>query len=341
MHLPLYLPFTFIAVFLMPLTLQGAPFVPKDDAVIATSNIKLKASLSVEEIKNLLDNSQFSGQSERLQGALKTHLVKLYQENPTSEVSYLYARILQKEHLFEQAINIAKEAIDDDPNHVNSHLLLANIFMTQGRFEAATKHCISLIGLVSTLTASTCVLDIQSQHKNVQQSYQSLLKIVDNKETNLATKHVLSEMSYRMGHYKKALSHINHIKLSNMPVSLVVLWADIQLRLNNSEHIINSLSTLVDDNTNLEDALLLRLAIAEKDLKTHGQKWQKMMAERVSLREIRQDTFHASELAKYYINIQPNTDKALYWANINWQQAKMSMDQQLLKDAQTMPRGKL
>ncbi|TMN87076.1 hypothetical protein CWB66_22030, partial [Pseudoalteromonas sp. S558] len=98
MHLPLYLPFTFIAVFLMPLTLQGAPFVPKDDAVIATSNTKLKASLSVEEIKNLLDNSQFSGQSERLQGALKTHLVKLYQENPTSEVSYLYARILQKEH---------------------------------------------------------------------------------------------------------------------------------------------------------------------------------------------------------------------------------------------------
>lgn len=66
-----------------------------------------------------------------------------------------------------------------------------------------------------------------------------------------------------------------------------------------------------------------------------------MMAERVSLREIRQDTFHASELAKYYINIQPNPDKALYWANINWQQAKMSMDQQLLKDAQAMLRGKL
>ena len=223
MHLPFYLLFTIITIFLIPHKLYGAAYIPKDDAIITTSNSQLKAALSIDEIKSLLGKSQFVGQTEQLQGVLKTHLVKLYQQQPSSEVGYLYARTLQREHLFEQAIAIAKKVLTDDPKHVNSHLLLANIFMTQGQFKAAKQHCISLIGLVSTLTASTCVLDVQSQHQSVKQSYQSLLKIVNNKETSPATKHVLSEMSYRMGNYQKALSHINHIKLSNMPVSLIVL----------------------------------------------------------------------------------------------------------------------
>jgi len=86
---------------------------------------------------------------------------------------------------------------------------------------------------------------------------------------------------------------------------------------------------------------LLRLAIAEKKLNKTGKKWQNLMAQRVTLREVRKDTFHASDLAKYYLDVQPNRDKALYWAHINWQQAKMSADEQLLIQAQAMQRDTL
>lgn len=57
------------------------------------------------------------------------------------------------------------------------------------------------------------------------------------------------------------------------------------------------------------------------------------MSKRVELRELRQDTFHASDLALYYLSIDKQTEKALYWANINWHQAKLDADKQLLSQA--------
>jgi len=148
-------------------------------------------------------------------------------------------------------------------------------------------------------------------------------------------------MSYRLGNYKQALSHLQSVDLVNAPVSLIVLWADVHLALAQHTDVLNTLSALLPDKNNLEDAILLRLAIAEKKLNKTGKKWQNLMAQRVTLRELRKDTFHASDLAKYYLDVQPNRDKALYWAHINWQQAKMSADEQLLIQAQAMQRDTL
>jgi hypothetical protein len=51
------------------------------------------------------------------------------------------------------------------------------------------------------------------------------------------------------------------------------------------------------------------------------------------LRELRKDSLHAAELARYYlvVNIQPK--KALYWAEVNWQVAKQHDDRNLLDQA--------
>jgi len=341
MHFSVFKPIVFIAISITSLGLNAAPYTPKEDAVIATSNSTLSASLTLEEINALVTNSQYAGQTERLQGLLKTRLAQLYKQTPSPQIGYLYARVLQKEHLFEQAITVANEVLISEPNHSNSHLLLANIYMVQGQFLKAKQHCIALISHVSTITASTCVLDVQSQHQDLLKSYQALVKIINNKPTSFATKHVLSEMSYRLGNYKQALSHLQSVNLVNAPVSLIVLWADIHLALAQHTDVLNTLSALLPDKNNLEDAILLRLAIAEKKLNKTGKKWQNLMAQRVTLRELRKDTFHASDLAKYYLDVQPNRDKALYWAHINWQQAKMSADEQLLIQAQAMQRDTL
>lgn len=317
------------------------PYIPSDDSVVASSSSVITAKLSLDEINSFVVNSQYVGQTERLQGMLKTRLATLYKQNPTPQVGYLYARVLQKEHLFNEAINVANQVLAIEPNHSNSHLLLANIYMTKGRFIEAKQQCVALIGLVSITTTSTCVLDVQSQHDDLLQSYQSLKKITQNKDISLATTHVLSEMSYRLNNYDAAFAYIQDIDLRKAPVSLIVLWADIQLELNNDQQLLDTLGELLTDNNNLEDAILLRLAIAEKKLNNSDKKWQTMMKSRVDLRELRQDTFHASDLAKYYIAVQPNGQKALYWANINWQQAKMSADEQLIIQAKAMQRDTL
>jgi tetratricopeptide (TPR) repeat protein len=317
--------------------LIAAPFIPSDDTVVASSNSTITANLTIDEINTLVINSQNVGQTERLQGLLKIRLASLYEQNPTPQVGYLYARVLQREHLFDAAINVATTVLTQNPSHSNSHLLLANIYMTKGQFVEAKEHCVSLIGQLSVITASTCVLDVQSQHDSLLESYQTLKKMTLNKETSLATKHVLSEMSYRLNNYNDALTHIKNVDLTKAPVSLIVLWADIQLGLNNTQLAIDTLGDLLSDKSNLEDAIILRLAIAEQKQNTpNNTLWQTRMKGRVKLRELRQDTFHASDLAKYYIEVEPNPQKALYWANINWQQAKMSTDQQLLIQAKAM-----
>ncbi|WP_024605714.1 MULTISPECIES: hypothetical protein [unclassified Pseudoalteromonas] len=341
MHLSIFKSVAFITLCLTPFALSAAPFTPKDDAVIAKSNSTFSASLSVDEINTLVTNSQYAGQTERLQGLLKTRLAQLYNQTPTSQIGYLYARVLQKEHLFDEAINVANNVLITEPKHSNSHLLLANILMTQGEFTKAKQHCVALIGQVSTITASTCVLDVQSQHESVLDSYQALVKIINNNQTSLATNHVLSEMSYRLSNYKQALSHLQSVDLVQAPVSLIVLWADIQIALNQPQQVLNTLSVLLPDKSNLEDAILLRLSIAEKKLNKRDKKWQNTMAKRVTLRELRKDSFHASDLAKYYLDVQQNREKALYWAHINWQQAKMSTDEQLLIKAKAMQRDTL
>ncbi|MBH0088146.1 hypothetical protein [Pseudoalteromonas sp. NSLLW218] len=341
MHLSVLKPLTIIAICLTSFAVSAAPYTPKDDAVIASSNSTFSASLSVHEINTLVTNSQYAGQTERLQGLLKTRLAQLYNQTPTSQIGYLYARVLQKEHLFDEAINVANNVLITEPKHSNSHLLLANILMTQGEFTKAKQHCVALIGQVSTITASTCVLDVQSQHESVLDSYQTLVKIINNNQTSLATNHVLSEMSYRLSNYKQALSHLQSVDLVQAPVSLIVLWADIQIALNQPQQVLNTLSVLLPDKSNLEDAILLRLSIAEKKLNKRDKKWQNTMAKRVTLRELRKDSFHASDLAKYYLDVQPNREKALYWAHINWQQAKMSTDEQLLIKAKAMQRDTL
>ncbi|KPZ54763.1 lipopolysaccharide assembly protein LapB [Pseudoalteromonas sp. P1-25] len=321
---------------------DAEPIIPEDNDIIATSNSSISAKLTLEQLNTLVLNSQYIGQTERYQGVLKNRLAALYKQEPTAKIGYLYARVLQKEHQFTRAIKVANTVIEKHPSHVNTHLLLANMLMTQGKFEQAKQHCVSLIGAASVISATTCVLDIQSQQGQLQQSYQSLLDITQNKNISLTTKQVLSEMAFRLNKLNEALEHINSIDLSKAPVSLIVLWADIQLSQNNPEQVLNTLSQFSNLKSQLEDAVLLRLAIAEKR-STHkvSDQWQTRMQQRVNLREQRQDTFHANDLANYYIHVQVDKAKAQYWANINWQQAKMSTDQHLLHQANAMARDTL
>lgn len=327
-----------IVSIILPTMIIAAPITPNDEAIIATSNVTHSNLLTVEEINLLVTNSQYVGQTERLQGFLKLRLAQLYKQKATPEIGYLYAKVLQKEHLFNEAINIANEVLKAEPYHSNSHLLLANIYMNQGKFKAAKEHCIALIGKISLITTSSCVLDVQSQHGNVLESYQALVKIINIKPTSLETNHILSEMSYRLQNFEQALEHIKNTDLANSPVSLIVLWADIQIALNQPQLVLNTLSDLLLNKNNLEDAILLRLAIAENKMNKNEQKWQNIMAKRVKLREQRKDIFHAGDLAKYYLTVQPNRSKAIYWAHLNWQQAKLSTDKQLISQAKAMPR---
>jgi len=114
--------------------------------------------------------------------------------------------------------------------------------------------------------------------------------------------------------------------------------------LNNSQAVITQLAPIVNAAPEMDDALLVRLALSEKNIgKEHPKKethWQTQLAERVTLREQRQDSLHASELALYYLDISPNTQKALHWAEINFSNTREYSDKKLLTRAQQLNQAK-
>lgn len=127
------------------------------------------------------------------------------------------------------------------------------------------------------------------------------------------------------------------------PLPLWVKWADLTLK-QDATLVYQKLQHL-HQHQQLEDALLLRLALAEQQL-AEGQEYQVLMQQRVSLREQRQDTLHSADLAHYYLRLAPDPKKALYYAGLNVQQAQEPDDQLLftlaLKQSQqdTSPQSK-
>lgn len=322
--------YLFYIAMVISVFVHAEPYTPKDSDVIAVSSKKIKTDFTKAQLSKLFSESQHVGNTESNQGILKRYLEHKVSQSDDPDIHYFYARLLQREHQFDEAIRILSDVTDQAPQHVNAILLKANLLMVKGKFDEALGQCLSLFGLASIETISTCSLDVKSQNGELKQSYEGLQKIASSSSMSINTRHVLAEMAYRLGYTEQTLSYLSNVDLKTAPVSLVVLWADAQLAQKNGSAVLSTLAVLTSENANLEDAILLRLAQAEK-VKCQSTKWQEQMAKRVTLRELRQDTYHASDLAWYYLTINRNMTKAKYWARINWQQAKLQSDKRLLE----------
>lgn len=309
--------------------------VPALDEVIAKTSqsaslYKSQSALDLVQISELLKSSETVGNSEVNIGLLKKALRKAFQTNPTTEVRYLYAKVLQKEHAFDGALAVLEPAQKSEQIHVNSQLLAANLYMTKGEFAEAKRLCLMFLGVASLETAATCAIDAESHTGNAQKSFDGLKGVTANKPLSFNSRHVLAELAFRTNQPEQTLNYLRDIDLASAPISLVVLWSDAQLAVENFDEVLTTVPQLVKEHSDLEDALLLRLAMAEAKV-GQSQTWQSRMQARVQLREQRQDSFHASDLALYYLELTDNKEKARYWAEINWQQAKLDQDRLLLQ----------
>ena len=305
-----------------------------DDVIAKTSQsaalYKSQHELDLAQISELLNSSATVGNSEANMGLLKKTLSKAFQTNTSTEVRYLYAKVLQKEHAFDGALAVLELAPEPEQIDVNSYLLAANLYMTKGEFAKAKRLCLMLLGVASLEVAATCAIDAESHTGNAQKSFNGLKRITANKPLSFNSRHVLAELALRTNQPEQTLHYLRDIDLTSAPVSLVVLWSDAQLALDNFHEVLTVVPQLVREHSDLEDALLLRLAIAEAKV-DKSQTWQSRMQARVQLREQRQDSFHASDLALFYLELTNNKEKARYWAEINWQQAKLDQDRLLLQ----------
>ena len=333
-------------LFLMVGNSIAAPYTPKDTSeVIATWKVfnATDKQMSLDDISNFIEQGQYPGEADYRYGRAKAWLqAKMANASPNAQTYYLYARVLQHQHQFDRAIKALERSIELKPTAINSWLLKANIHLVQGDIVGARQACLTLIGKADILLISTCALEVASQNGKLVESYQELSRLYQLYQPNNEPEkrwivQILADMAFKQGMAEEALSYLNQLDMDNAPVSLLALWSDIELALNQHQQVYDTLSSIVSRNAVQDDALLLRLAIAEKSL-GNTVKWQWSFAQRVKLREQRQDSLHAFDLAKYYLNVDIQPKKALYWANINWQVARQDNDRILLEQAKALLR---
>lgn len=279
------------------------------------------------------------GQS-RLYGVAEA-LLKPLIENNTHDLSILlaWAQVQQHQHRFAIAQAVLQKILTQEPDNNTANLLNARLYLIQGNTAAAQAACMRLLGHADLLTLSACTLEARSTlgDKELSESYAQLQHIVITQglpedERQVWVIQILADMAVRLHQPQTALDFLKPIKSKNS-LSVWTQWADVNLALENNQIVIDELTVLVHTSSQADDSLLVRLAIAEKKMASTNH-WQTQVRERIALREQRDDQAHAADLAIYYLDIFPDADKALHWAERNWQQAREASDKQLLLRAQ-------
>jgi hypothetical protein len=276
----------------------------------------------------------------RLYGVVEA-LLKPFIEKNTQDFSLLlaWAQVQQHQHRFGVAQDVLQKILAQQPDNITANLLAARLQLIQGDAIAAQAICLRLLGHTDLLTLSACTLEARSTlgAKELTESYTQLQQIVNSQglpsdERGVWISQILADMALRLDNPQAALNYLNTIKIKNS-LSVWVQWADANIAIKNYQPLMDELTLLIDTTTAVDDALLVRLAIAERNLAS-ATKWQAQVRERISLREQRDDQAHAADLTIYYLDVALDTQKALHWAERNWQQAREASDKQLLLRAQ-------
>ncbi len=259
--------------------------------------------------------------------------VEAQTDNP--EVWLLWAKVQQHHHDFDAALSALDRVFSAQPGNVEARLLAARIYLIQGLPDRAHGHCIALLGNTDLVTASACALEVAGYRQSLDSSYQSLQQLVrrgglPEDERGPWIAQILADMALRLNQFEEAQSWLDR-HLDNASVNYLLQWSEVQSALGNHHRIIEELEPVVTAAPNIDDALALRLAIAEQA--TEGDRWQNYVEGRMALRLQRQDTHHASDLTRYYLELDPQPEKALHWAEVNWETAREYSDRQLLQEA--------
>lgn len=296
------------------------PIKTADQAMdVLMSSRRLNASaLTIGQVKHYLDEQASRGE---LDSAHK--LVK--------------ARLLQLRHDFDEASTLLQDVITSPSHSANAQLLLANIQTQMGQFSQARDTCSELFGKVALIVTFTCTMDADFQSSPSRATYSRLASLTSTRASAPQAQmdwinETLASMALQVGEPRLARGHLQNIELSTAPVSLVALWMDTHIAQDNPEAVLTGIEPLIDNTNSVDDAILLRLAIAEAQT-SNGKMWQQKMQQRVKVREWRGDSEHAAQLARYYLDVVTDKDKAIQFASLHYEHSKTAKDAALLARA--------
>lgn len=306
---------------------SASPFFPQENDVVFKVN-KLKRSLFDNtllnendltiKVRNLISQARETN-NPLMFGKVEALLIKNRNVVKTSEkLKIYYADVLQQRHAFSDAIYKV-----DKINTSEANLLRATINLNLGEYKKASSECKKLIGKVDFMVASTCLLHAESYQGNLLHSLTALEKInkifeINEKTSSIWTLTALADMSNRLGnnnaslkYYEKALEikpNNTHVMSEMIDVLYEMQQQDKIVKVLEGNHADIRLNLRYFRSTNLHDGLSHKNLPELIKLKNE-----------ILLLEMRKDMRHYDTRAEYYIWIEKEPAKAIFWAQKNWE----------------------
>ncbi|HEY3254481.1 MAG TPA: hypothetical protein VGJ91_11045, partial [Polyangiaceae bacterium] len=253
---------------------------------------------------------------------------------PPEAVLVLRARIRQSNHEFLPALTDLDQALRTSPADAQALLDRASIRTVLGRYDAARGDCQALQGLTAPLYVAVCRAAIAGATGSARAATADLSRALLAPGVELEDKcwaeSLLGELSTRVGDSAAAESHFRSVLAacpndSYAKGALADLWLDLA---RDSEVV-----RLLSDQAR-QDALLLRLAIAERKLgassfETHLED----LKQRFEEAHLRGSAVHRREEARFELALRDAPERALPLALANFQVQRETADVRIALEA--------
>src|SRR5215831_8886522 len=251
---------------------------------------------------------------------------------PPLDARVMRAVLKQYSHDFSGAMQDLVAATREDPENARAWSWRAAIDMVQANYEQARKDCQALKGIETELFAVGCLAYVDGTTGKAAAAYRALSEAfarADEKSPEIRVWVLtrLAEMSLRMGNVKQAEEHFRAAYFE--PINdqfLLGAYSDFLLDQGRSDEVI---PLLVD--WFRSDILLLRLAIAEKALKSpKAAEHIEALRSRFDAAALRGDKLHQQEEARFNLTLLGNKEKALALAQEKWTLQREPRDARVL-----------
>jgi Flp pilus assembly protein TadD len=257
------------------------------------------------------------------------------EEEPPVEVLVLRATIEQSLHDFEAALRDLDRAVRLAPEDPQAWITRAIVLTVRGRYDEARHSCAQLVPLASNLVVVVCQTGIDSVNGKAEASYARLGAVVENRgrlpaEEEGWARSSLAEYAVRAGRLDDAEKQFRRA-LEIDPEDGYVRGAYADLLLDRAKP--KGALALVKGRE-VNDALLLRIAIAEKRLNApEAVSHLEALTGRFDASRLRGDVVHRREEARYWLELRGDPTRALELAKANWDVQKEPADARVFLEA--------
>lgn len=239
---------------------------------------------------------------------------------PPIDVLFMRASLKQFQHDFEGALADLGQLLERQPQHAEARALRAVIHIVQARYDQARTDCNAMRATTSALIATGCTAMVDGLTGHAGQAYQTLKAELEahpqaTPDEKLWVVLRLAEMAWRQGKTDLAERHFKDaVALGITNTFLYAAYADFLLDQNRPAEVMNLLKNAVRS-----DVLMLRLVFAEKALNLPALKADEdTLAARYAAAQMRGDTVHQQEEARFTLHIKNDPKEALRLALENW-----------------------